>query len=462
MESGGVDRPMSGRTVVACLAILALATLAGCVRPSNPSPEESASSSALTMQGAAAPVGVALEWQGAWLVYSPTDELRCGPANCEVRMFNLAPVPGGNWTLQVALDWADSHDANTGDWDPYYPSFNMTLRAPDGSSTFRPGVKFGNAVQIENPTPGDYELEVRITHMIRDWDLPFFLGRPVPIDPVLAPTSGTYRGTVLLAQREAANPGPLLPDLLLRDLDGLRIEYSAPGQGHGFVPDAWLPTTKGCTAGENQESAATRCLRFSVAIGNDGPGPFALTTVLSDDPAVAARQQAGLESETAIQCVADGQGSGTVREAGTATFSPSHSHLHYDDILGYALFTYDIGSATRGLQVATGAKLGYGPAPEALVRDGHVLAGGAWDDDPCGLSGHVGLNAGWYDYYLWWRTGQFIDIAGVPDGVYEVVATINPVGNILESGSANNAGSVVFRLTGDAVEVLRPFVFVVR
>lgn len=444
---------------VPAVMLLAFAALAGCTAPGEPTPDTLPPVTLLAMEGATKGAGEALEWQGAWLVYSPGDERRCGPANCEIRQFTLAPLSGSNWTLQVTLDWADSHNANTGDWDPNYPSFNMTLRGPDGAIWFHPGLKFGNAIHVDNPAAGAYELEVHITHMIRDWALPPFLGQSPPIDPVLAPIAGTYEGRVLVAQRAAAASGPLLPDLLVRGLDGLRIEYSAPGQGHGFFPDAWLPTTAGCTAGENQESDAQRCLRFSVAIGNDGAGPLALDAMESDDPTIQARQRMGLETIPAVQCVVDSAGNGTVREAGTATFSSSHNHMHFDNILGYALFSYDVANATRGDEVATGSKLGYGPWPQALVHDGRQLAAPPEVPDPCGLPSPDALDAGWYDYYLWWRTGQFIDVAGLPDGVYELVASMNPMGNILEEDVTNNAGSVVLRLAGNEVEVLQPFMF---
>ena len=163
----------------------------------------------------------------------------------------------------------------------------------------------------------------------------------------------------------------------------------------------------------------------------------------------------------AVQCVVDDQGRGTLREAGTVTYSQSHGHLHFDGILGYALYGFDLTNQTRLKQVATGGKLGYGPAPEALVHDGRRLAA-PWDlEAPCdGMSGPVGLNAGWYDYYLWWRTSQYIDIPDIQDGVYELEATFNPEGNILESDASNNSGSVVLRLNGKDIEVLRRFVFV--
>ena len=58
---------------------------------------------------------------------------------------------------------------------------------------------------------------------------------------------------------------------------------------------------------------------------------------------------------------------------------------------------------------------------------------------------------------LWWRNGNFLDIAGVADGVYEFEAAANPLSEIHEDDQAPNAASVVLRLQGDNVEVLQPF-----
>lgn len=442
------------------LAALGLAA-AGCISPPASVPSVSDAPTAqlnLLGHGDAAPASL-LEWTSPLLAYSPADERRCGPDNCEVTRFRVDPLPAGEWTLQVGLDWAKAHEATAADWDLDDPSFNATLRGPDGTRLFAPGAKYGLALHVQDPAPGEWELEARITHMARDWDLAFFVG-PTPADPFPTPSSGSYTGRILLHPRVPPPAGPLLPDLLMRDLGQLRVEYAPPGAGNQYLlPSASDPTRPGCTVDEGQETGARRCLRFTVGVGNDGAGPFVVAAQPPADPAADAQGQIQEARMPAVQCVADGRG-GTLRPAGNVSFSRSHGHLHYEGILGYRLFAYDWAAQQRGAEAATGAKLGYGPVGEGLVHAGRTPAA-AWSlQVACpGMRDPVGLNAGWYDYYLWWRTSQYIGIDGVPDGTYELEAAFNPDGHILESNLANNAGSVAFRLAGDRVEVLRPFRF---
>jgi len=45
----------------------------------------------------------------------------------------------------------------------------------------------------------------------------------------------------------------------------------------------------------------------------------------------------------------------------------------------------------------------------------------------------MGISRGWGDVYTWDLPGQFIDITGVPDGVYDVVSIANPSCLLAES-----------------------------
>jgi subtilase family serine protease len=52
------------------------------------------------------------------------------------------------------------------------------------------------------------------------------------------------------------------------------------------------------------------------------------------------------------------------------------------------------------------------------------------------------------------RPDQYVDVMGVPDGVYELVSRADEDNTVLESNEDDNEASVVFRLTGETIEVL--------
>lgn len=408
----------------------------------------------LSMAGVTTPAGVAIPWQGRTLVYSFADEMRCGPENCDVRKFDIQPLPAGTWTLQITLEWP--HHANVGDLDPTFAGFDMDLFGPDGARVAHQRTqKFGNVIQLDDPAPGTYRLETTITHY-----QPAFLGEIFGLPETepggnVAPTSGTFTGRLLLAQRVPPPAGQLLPDIVVAALDQFRIEYAHPGDGHVFlVPSVAMPTTKGCTNDEYEEFDATKCLRFTIGLGNDGPGPLLLYHDGSDqDPNYLQGAPYPVQ-----QCIVSDTGA-TLVPAGDGHYHAGHGHFHFNEILVYNLYAYDLEKGVRGDAVSRGEKLGYSPWREGLLHHGDELAGPMDLQHACpdGEAGPIGLNDDWFDYYMWWRTGQFVDVAGVPDGVYELVGGFNPDHLISEARLDNNEGSAILRLKGDTVEVLRPY-----
>ena len=71
----------------------------------------------------------------------------------------------------------------------------------------------------------------------------------------------------------------------------------------------------------------------------------------------------------------------------------------------------------------------------------------------------MGISPGWGDVYSWDTPDQYIEITGVPDGLYDVVSTANPDGGILEErGLAGGRGDDTARtricLKGNTVKVM--------
>jgi hypothetical protein len=73
----------------------------------------------------------------------------------------------------------------------------------------------------------------------------------------------------------------------------------------------------------------------------------------------------------------------------------------------------------------------------------------------------MGMSVGWSDPYFWTQEDQDLDITGLPDGRYRVVATADPDGWFSELDETNNSSEVFIELVTDAeglptVQVVKP------
>ena len=66
-----------------------------------------------------------------------------------------------------------------------------------------------------------------------------------------------------------------------------------------------------------------------------------------------------------------------------------------------------------------------------------------------------GLSVGWGDIYHRSLPGQYIDITGLPNGLYRLSATADQADFFLESNDANNSTWVDLRIRDRGVTVLR-------
>ena len=65
-----------------------------------------------------------------------------------------------------------------------------------------------------------------------------------------------------------------------------------------------------------------------------------------------------------------------------------------------------------------------------------------------------GISVGWADVYNWFLADQYIEISGVPDGVYVLETVANPTRTVHETSYADNAVRVTIRLRGDTVDLV--------
>lgn len=178
------------------------------------------------------------------------------------------------------------------------------------------------------------------------------------------------------------------------------------------------------TTSNSELPAGTRALRFDTASVNYGPGRFELV----------GGQVIG-STQLVNQRVFRTDGTNYLRPAGTMTYHPAHGHIHFDD---WTQFRLKVMTPTGGVGnvVAVGEKTSF-CILELVNWDpsapGHNTAPGY---SSCGQ--FQGLRAGWGDVYGATLAGQYINLTGVPDGIYWLEGEVDPNNGVLELSDNNN------------------------
>jgi hypothetical protein len=413
----------------ALLLVLVL-FLAGCLAPGEELADEVPvlEGPVLTTEMGAAWTGSPLIWRGAPL--EVTGESGCGNEGCAAYPFRF-DIPHGHWKTHTGriialVTWDDFH---LGDGQG---RFSVDLRRSEGEVVSTTGGASMAAIAIlEAPTAGEYTLEVRAEY-----------------------GSGAYMASlqVVSAPRDA-EARDLLPDLVMMPITELAIEhFSDIPVPH---PADVVVGGKGCDPHEFLEHGARRCLRFSTAVGNGGEGPLEVRL----DAAGAAQAMALLGGQF-MQRVHRSDGTYTDVPVGTANFHHAHLHYHYEGLARFALYAYDLAAEARGELVSEQRKAGfcfYDMGPVALDNP-NITAPRFNTEANCLFPTPdeewvTGISPGWFDLYWSALSDQYVDVAGVPDGVYELVALAGD-GIMREADPDNNAASIVFRMTGDHIQVL--------
>jgi len=111
-------------------------------------------------------------------------------------------------------------------------------------------------------------------------------------------------------------------------------------------------------------------------------------------------------------------------------FDSCHGHYHFNGFAEYRLLN------TNGVPVAVGNKVGF--CLLDLVRwDPNANASSIYD------CGYQGIQRGWGDVYVSTLPCQWIDITGVPAGVYFLEMEIDPDNRIVELNETNNVTRVL-------------------
>lgn len=239
-----------------------------------------------------------------------------------------------------------------------------------------------------------------------------------------------------LAQPRPEEPAVfLVPDLLSLPPD--HVTFTAPDGS----PDGCMPDEEG--------RGARRCLRFTTYLSNIGAGPLDLA--LAD--------LGGGRGRELAQRVHATDGSWLERPAGVAEYHGIHDHYHVAGLVAFNLHPVDDERQVLANVSAAGGKTGFclfdgfrgdfgGVRVEA--RTYHRWNCKALDQPGVGM----GITPGWVDRYNWTLADQYLDVSGVPDGLYVLDVMADPRGIVFESNRANNRASTAVRIVGDSVEVV--------
>jgi len=189
--------------------------------------------------------------------------------------------------------------------------------------------------------------------------------------------------------------------------------------------------------------APRRCLRFTNDIRNVGPGSLVLRIPMSVALGGTCEMRQVLRATNGVE---------RTRDAGACMFHPQHAHFHYLGLSSYTMYRAPAGDATtppniQTAPVARGIKLGYCLIDVDLfanIAEPGTFWPRTYSFPTCNVPPgaptsadspfeEMGVSRGWGDVYTWDLPGQFIDITGVPDGVYDVVSIANPSCLLAES-----------------------------
>jgi hypothetical protein len=241
----------------------------------------------------------------------------------------------------------------------------------------------------------------------------------------------------------------LLPDLTFHGTE--RITFDTPSFPI-FEPDP--PAGASCFQSEMEEDGAQTCLRFDQIVANNGAGPI---EIAYDVPA-GATPDANVPFPVS-QRIYESDGAFTDRPGGTVTYHGVHGHYHYSSFANALLWRSD----------RRGAKLGSTPVAAShkvsfCMADIRIDAWGEKGDGPrkyyapdClfpstsdGVTDQYrqGVNNGWSDVYDWYIPDQYIEVSGVPSGLYRLEFCADPFNEIEEEREDNNCVVNHIRLSG--------------
>jgi hypothetical protein len=199
------------------------------------------------------------------------------------------------------------------------------------------------------------------------------------------------------------------------------------------------------------QSGSRRVLRFSNTVWNHGPGALEMRGLLNPD------------SDTILitQMVYRLNGASAGMRIGESIFHPTHEHWHFESFAVYEIWSAAPDGTLIEREVSSG-KVGYCGRDDRRLKNAEIGLEPGEEDYPgsrrpayTGCNWWLqGISVGWTDIYRHHLPGQELDISGLPDGLYALVSTVNPVRQILEAEYENNANRAYFQLEGNRLQVV--------
>ena len=330
-----------------------------------------------------------------------------------------ARQPGG---VQIAIGWAP-HEKQDLDLYVYGPDSSLVGRSNGVAST-------SEAIRVRNAANGRYR---------------------VVVVPQLVDGTVAYKGFVEVERDPAVNPvRPLLPNLVTLPVRNPHMRTGA------YFVDHEEEGTPSCYPEEIAERGARRCLRFDQVIANVGDGPFELRYRME-----------GLATEQQLrQRVHASDGSFDEFTVDTYEFHPAHAHFHYKNFGQAFLYRLDPDgsmekvreSRKNGFCMIDVENSRFGVDEQGLPYKGEAprtyyfpRCNAPTERDEHGTYMVNGISAGWADVYNWFLADQYIEISGVPDGLYVIETRANPIRTVHETTFDDNAARATIRLQGDSV-----------
>lgn len=385
-------------------------------------------------------------WSGSFdgvFPLAPSPDVVCLTGDCDtftltVALRNLWEIEDG--AVEVAIRWA--YDGVT-DLD--------LIVSKDGAEVARSAAVDSNAesVFIPEAPDGEYTVTIVPTNNVGD-------AGPAPV---------AYEGLAEVELFGTDGDGDdMLPNLVALPPRNFHISTSA----YHLFPFPENPLLS-CYPEETLESDAhpTRCLRFDQSIANTGTGPlelrFLVSNVLSPNE----------EDHRLMQRITMDDGGFRERLADSYELHAIHGHVHYKGFSQSFLYPYDWSAQAQtgdGTPSSVGNKVGFcvidvellneywGATPDAK-QNGPRTRTFPTCLTPTEQEGNdlwmvQGINVGWADTYGWNLADQYIDITGIPDGIYELELVANPTGSILEATDEDNRASTIICLQSDVASAV--------
>jgi hypothetical protein len=284
----------------------------------------------------------------------------------------------------------------------------------------------------------------------------------VAFDPESASPAIAYHGLAQLEYDPAPQPvRQLLPDLEARPQQHLTFEPGA------IFKRAISPDFPSCYYTEVEEDGAHTCLRFDQVFANVGEGDLEVRFTVPNSSTAT-----NIDAMQRIDW-SDRKNHFEDRPIGKVEFHPTHEHYHLMNLGLTRLWSVDeagtragaapvrqtnIKSAMKGTMLRSGRKVSFCMVDTNIDAWGQKGTGPrTWKSPDCQLPVSTdaagrhfaqGVTKGWRDVYEWYIPHQYIEVTGVPDGLYILETIANPDSQVIEEKKSNNCVSIYIQLSG--------------